>query len=404
VPQDFEDGVDRSRQIPQGNRPGSRAPRSQAPDPADGDVIRVDTRRSTARPIPTRKIRTDRPSPAPAGPGGPTGPSGTGGGGGRPPRRHRKLRLTLTIVVLVLIAWIGSLVWAGTSAWNHVAKVAAEPLSKDRPAQGSGRNYLLVGSDSREGLTKAQKKEYTTGNAAGGRTDSIMLVHLPDSGDPTLVSIPRDSYVPIRRYQDNKINAAFSFGGPSLLIDTVEQTTGLRIDGYIQVGFAGFSGVVDSLGGVRMCLPHPMNDKKAGINLPKGCQVLNGKNALGYVRARYSDPLGDLGRVQRQRQFLGALMSKAASPANVLLPWRLHRIGSAGAKGLTIDKNDSPWEVAKVLLAVRKVSQGHGQSLTIPLSDVNLQTHAGSAVKWDHDKALALFKALRTDQPLSVQP
>ncbi len=310
----------------------------------------------------------------------------------------------MTIVVVVLIAWIGSLVWAATSAWNHVAKIAAEPDYQNRPAQGSGRNYLLVGSDSREGLSKAQKKKFTTGNAAGGRTDSIMLVHLPEDGDPTLVSIPRDSYVPIRGYDDNKINASFAFGGPSLLIDTVEQNTGLRIDGYIQVGFAGFSGVVDSLGGVRMCLPEPMKDKKAGINLPQGCQVLDGKNALGFVRARYSDPMGDLGRVERQRKFLGALMGKAASPANILLPWRLHSIGKAGAKGLTIDEDDSPWEVAKVLLAVRSVAKGDGQSLTIPLSDVNLQTHAGSAVKWDEAKANALFKALRNDTPLSVKP
>ena len=305
---------------------------------------------------------------------------------------------------LVLIVWIGSLVWAGTSAWSQVTKIAAEPTVSNRPAAGSGHNYLLVGSDSRAGLTKAQKKKLATGNAAGQRTDSIMLVHLPAKGDPTLVSIPRDSYVPIRGYRDNKINASFSFGGAPLLIDTVEQTTGLRIDGYVQVGFGGFASVVDSIGGVRMCLAKPMKDKKAGINLPKGCQVLDGQNALGYVRARYSDPLGDLGRMNRQRQFLGALMGKAASPLNVLLPWRLHSLGSAGAAALTIDKNDSMTEVAKVLLAVRSVAKGQGQSLTVPISTANLQTHAGEAIKWDKTKALALFDALRNDTPLSVKP
>jgi LCP family protein required for cell wall assembly len=239
----------------------------------------------------------------------------------------------------------------------------------------------------------------------GQRTDSIMLIHLPgNGGQPTLVSIPRDSYVPIRGHNRNKINAAYSFGGAPLLIDTVEQVSGLHVDGFMEIGFGGFAKVVDSVGGVRMCLKSAMNDKKAGIRLKPGCQVLDGRNALGYVRARYSDPRGDLGRVERQRQFLGALMSKAATPANVLLPWRLHDLGTSTANTITVDKNDSMIEVAKVLLALRSISQGSGQSVTIPISDPNLHTPAGDAVKWDTAKALALFKALKNDTSLSVKP
>jgi len=184
----------------------------------------------------------------------------------------------------------------------------------------------------------------------------------------------------------------------------VEQVSGLRVDGFIEIGFGGFASVVDSLDGVDMCLKNPMNDKKAGIKLKAGCQTLDGANALGYVRARYSDPLGDFGRVQRQRQFLGALLGKAASPANVLLPWRLHSISTAGAEALTVDKDASALDVAKVMLAIRDIGRGHGISTTVPVSNPNLQTSAGSAVKWDSAKALALFNDLKLDRPLSIKP
>ncbi|HET7660962.1 MAG TPA: LCP family protein [Oryzihumus sp.] len=361
----------------------------QIPIHGDDDVVTVDTRRQRAA---------------------------AAGAGGVPPRsrrdaeapRRRKrhpVRNTLIVVLVVLVAWVGAMAWAANAAWSHVVKVPAEPTASNRPAAGSGKNYLLVGSDSRAGLTKAQRKALTTGYAQGARTDTIMLLHIPgNGGSPTLVSLPRDSFVPIPGHSRNKINAAYSYGGAKLLMDTVEQVSGLRMDGYIEIGFGGFANVVDTVGGVNICVKHAMNDKKAGINLKPGCQDMNGPTALGYVRARYSDPLGDLGRVQRQRQFLGALMKKAATPANVLLPWQLNAFGSAVASSLTVDENDSMLEVGKALWALRSISQGNGQSITMPISNPNLQTYAGSAVKWDSAKALALFKALRNDEPLTVKP
>ena len=363
----------------------------QIPLQGDDDVVTVDTRRQRPRPA------------AAATPGG-----------GVPPRANRSaprqrkrhpIRNTFIVVLVVLIAWVGALVWAANSAWSHVVKVPAEPTSANRPAAGSGKNYLLVGSDSRAGLTKAQRKAFATGYAAGGRTDTIMLLHIPGNSEkPTLVSLPRDSYVPIPGHNRNKINAAYSFGGAKLLMDTVEQVSGLRMDGYIEIGFGGFAKVVDTAGGVNICVKHAMNDKKAGINLKPGCQDMDGRVALGYVRARYSDPLGDLGRVQRQRQFLGALMKKAATPGNALLPWQLNAFGSSVASSLTVDQNDSMLEVGKALWALRGISQGNGQSITMPISNPNLPTPAGDAVKWDTTKALALFKALKNDEPLTVKP
>ena len=340
--------------------------------------------------------------------------AGAGGGGGaatapvgreepRAPRRRRRFPMVRVLVVL-LVAWLAFMAYTPWHAWKTVTKVDTTP-GGTRPAQSKGYNYLLVGSDSREGLTAAQKKEYATGNAAGRRTDSIILVHVPQSGGkPSLVSLPRDSYVPIPGKGSNKINAAFSFGGPNLLVETVEQVTDLHIDGYVEIGFAGFASVVDSVGGVDICVPFRMNDKKAGINLQKGCQVLDGRNALGYVRARYSDPRGDIGRAERQRQFLSAIMKKALTPSTVLIPTRYWSFSHASAKGLIVGEDTSMRDASRVLLAMRAVSQDKGLSLVVPIQDLNYQTNAGSSVKWDTARAKALFTDLREDKPLESPP
>ena len=371
---------------------------------SDDDVVTVDVRRGWRRPGASTGGTSGRPAARPSGrpPAPPEGPRPDRGRGG-PPSRARRARRIVGVAVLLVAVWVALIVWAGVSGWNHVHRVDAMPAAGNRPTAGSGTNYVLVGSDSRVGLTKAQRKELATGTAVGQRTDSIMLVHLPaGGGEPTLVSLPRDSYVPIPGHGSNKINASYSIGGPRLLIGTIEQVSGLHVDGYVEIGFGGFASVVDSLGGVNMCLKKPMNDKKAGINLKAGCQDLDGKNALGYVRARYSDPLGDFGRVQRQRQFLGALLAKASSPVNVILPWRLHSIATAGGGALTVGQDESAIEVAKVMMAIRDIGKGNGASVTVPVSDPNLQTAAGSAVKWDTPRAKQLFADLRNDTPLSI--
>ncbi|MDN5794483.1 MAG: LCP family protein [Intrasporangium sp.] len=323
-----------------------------------------------------------------------------------PPRtRIRKGRVILLGVVLVVVAWLAFMVWVPFNAWNNVARVDNIPDGA-RPADTSGYNYLLVGSDSREGLTKAQRKEYATGNAEGQRTDTIMLVHVSESGGkPVMISIPRDSYVPIPGYGSNKINASFSLGGPKLLTETVEQVTGIHVDGYLEIGLGGFAAVVDSLGGVDICVPRDMKDKKAGIDLKKGCQTLNGKNALGYVRSRYEDPLGDIGRAARQRQFLGALMKEAATPATVLVPWRYKGFADAVAGGITVGEETSLMDAVRILRAMRSVSNDEGLSLSVPVENLAYPTsNAGVAVKWNTAQAKALFSALKNDEPLTTPP
>ena len=355
----------------------------------DDDVYIVDTRGgATVR----NRRRVEPPATAP-----------------RPPRlraTHRRRHILILVGVLVA-AWLAFMIWVPFHAWGGVHRIDATPAGA-RPTPSEGHDYVLVGSDSREGLTAAQRKQLHTGStqtAEGKRTDSIIVVHVPSGdGKPALISLPRDSYVPIPGHDKNKINAAYSLGGPKLLVATIEQVTDLRIDGYVEIGFGGFASVVDSLGGVDICVARAMDDHKAGINLKAGCQTLNGPNALGYVRARYSDPLGDIGRVQRQRQFLGAIMKKAASPSTALIPWRYYGFATTAGAGLTVGEGTSLRDVIRVLQAMRAVSNGDGLSLTVPVSDTSMQTHVGEAVKWDSAKALALFKAIKNDEPLTVAP
>lgn len=393
---------------------------------ADDDVYTVDTRRrgrspaagrvaarggaapAAAPPVDdgTRYDEYGRPLPAAGRAAPPPPPVGPAGRGRTPrgPGRRPGGRTVLRGVLLVLALWLVFLVATPVHAWSTVSRVDDVP-SGERPAQGDGHTYLLVGSDSREGLTAEQRRRLGTGSAAGRRTDTIILVHVPSgAGKSALISIPRDSFLPIPGNGENKVNAAFAIGGPQLLVRTLEQATGVRIDGYLEIGFGGFAGVVDSLDGVDICVPRAIDDEKAHINLRAGCQTLDGTTALGYVRARYSDPQGDLGRAQRQRQFLGAVMEKAATPSTVLLPWRWWGFTHSAAEGVTIGEETGLTDAGRVALAMRGVSTDETLSLVVPVSDANASTSAGSSVLWDEEQAADLFRMLNEGTPLEEPP
>lgn len=310
---------------------------------------------------------------------------------------HRRRRIGALLALLVA-AWLAFLVITPLHAWSQVSREDVAPTD-DRPAAGVGTNFLLVGSDSRLGMTDEEKAQLSTGSDDGARTDSIILVHVPGGGGgkATMVSIPRDSYVKIPGHSRNKINAAYSIGGPKLLVDTVEQSTGVRLDGYVEIGFVGFAHLVDALGGVTIDVPFDMNDPKAGINLKKGTQELDGAQALGFVRSRYTDPEGDLGRAKRQRQFLAAIMSKAMSPATVLLPNRYWNFTHTAADSVQLGDGTSMLEVYQMLQVLRGAGSGDTVSLAVPASNLGLSTGVGLAVKWDTEKAKALFDQINAD-------
>ncbi|MGE9808890.1 LCP family protein [Janibacter sp. G1551] len=395
--------VDRTQRIPQSGAGSTRRMPAAGQRASAAGTPGPDQARSTRRPAPTNTgyrprqpqppIRDGRGQP----PRRPVAPRPVA----PPPRRGGGLRKALSIALVLVVLWGGLTAWAINAAWDSVNKVPATPDGQ-RAAEGKGRNILLVGSDSRAGLTAKERNELGTGSDTGGaRTDSIMVLHT-GSGDPTLLSIPRDSYVEIPGQGMNKINAAYSLGGPKLMASTIEHATGLHVDGFMEIGFGGFANVVDALDGVRICVKNDMQDDKAHIDLRKGCQTMDGKTALGYVRARYSDPEGDLGRVKRQRQFLGALMGKAATPANVLLPWRARSLGKAAGKALTVGEDDSMIGTARGMWALRAVAKDEGNSVTVPISNNNLATPSGSAVEWDPEESKALFQQLINDEELTV--
>jgi LCP family protein required for cell wall assembly len=310
-------------------------------------------------------------------------------------RRVRVVAFTLLIGSLLASAGIiGGAVWLDSTLHREQA-LTDYP---DRPGQGRGTNWLLVGSDSRQGLTAEQQQELATGGDIGSsRTDTILLVHVPEfrSETPaTVVSIPRDSYVPIPGHGKDKINSAFAMGGAPLLTQTVEQATGLRLDHYAEIGFSGFAGLVDALGGVTMCPTAPINDPLAGIDLPAGCQKFDGRSALGYVRTR-DTPRADLDRMVNQRQFLSALLHRAASPAVWLNPFRWYSVPRAAVGALTVDRRDHVWDLAQLGWALH----GSATAMTVPIGELT-SGDAGSVVVWNHEAAGRLFDALASDAPV----
>ncbi len=352
--------------------------------------------------------RPGYPSVRPTGPGS-RGPGDQPGGAGAPAwlRRLRRPRLSL-IVVVVLVLLIGYPVLLGLTAWKSVNRVnaLAPAHAVTDTADTPGTTYLVVGSDSRSDLSQAERKRLGTGSPTGQRTDTIMLLHVPAGSGPTvLVSVPRDSYVSIPGHGQNKINAAYAYGGAPLLIRTLEQASGVRIDEYVETGLGGFANVVDALGGVTLCPKFAMKDKDAHINLKKGCQPMDGKTALGYARARHSDPRGDLGRVERQRETLAAIAKKTLAPSTLIQPWRAFPAAKAGGGALTVDESTSPLGLAHFVLAMRAVAGGGGLSLTVPISNPDFRTPSGaSAVQWDRAQALTLFHDLKVDNTEAIKP
>ncbi|SNT26896.1 cell envelope-related function transcriptional attenuator common domain-containing protein [Rhodococcoides kyotonense] len=312
-----------------------------------------------------------------------------------PPRarkkRHWGRRFGLTFLVLLLA--LGGLVYYVDSS---LTRVDALPDYSGRVGDTPGTNWLLVGSDSRTGLTPEQEAALATGGEVGpSRTDTIIMIHIPESGGPsTMVSLPRDSYVSIPGYGQDKLNASFAFGGAPLLVQTVEEATGVHIDHYAEIGFGGFAGIVDAVGGVNVCLQNAISDPLAGIDLAAGCQDLTGSQALGFVRSR-ATALADLDRMNNQRQFMSALLSKATSPATFLNPLRLWPLVKDTASSLSVDDGDHIWNLAGLAWAMR----GDLVTTTVPVGGFE-DSDVGNVLLWDDERAPQFFGALADDRQI----
>lgn len=342
----------------------------------------------------------------------------TYGRGGHPVGRvrHRTWRRratwgVMTLALAVLAASVGTYAWADEKLDRTVNLGALS----DQPPPGKGTTYLITGSDDRRNLTPQQQKELHTGSddeGPYGNSDSMMLLHIGSDGD-TLVSLPRDSYVTIPAFSGadgvrhpattNKLNAAFSLGGGQLLAETVEYNTGIHVDHYAEIGFGGFVGLVDALGGVTLCLDRPIVDQASGADFKAGCQKLDGRQSLELVRERHQEAGQDLSRMANQQKFLTAIAHQAETPSTLLNPIRLYSALDAGIGTLSVDKNTTPYDLARMFLGLKGISSGRGHELTVPIADANYSTlNAGDAVLWNMTRAKALFRELQNDQPITI--
>lgn len=335
------------------------------------------------------------------------GGQGAVGRGSRPaPNWRRRIKWTaITLVTVLVVVSVSTYFWADSKLKREV------DLSKviDRPSEGEGTNYLIVGSDSRAGMSAEEKKELHTGSAEGKRTDSMMILHVGGNGD-TLISLPRDSDVEIptfvgsesgKTYQGTgrhvKLNAAYAEDGPELLVRTVEFNTGLRIDHYAEIGFAGFAKIVDAVGGVELDIPKAFKDTKSGADFKAGKQTLDGQQALAFVRTRYAFAGSDLDRTKNQQKFLAALASQTATPSTVMNPFKLYPVMGAGLDTLTVDKDMSLWNLASMFWAMKGVTGGDGKSMNMPISG-----STGGNLVWDKAKVKTLVEQLRNDEKVTV--
>ncbi|MEO8107711.1 MAG: LCP family protein [Actinomycetes bacterium] len=338
----------------------------------------------------------------------------TGGQDGSPIGKSRWLAwLTTALAAVVFVTSTGGWVMA-TYYDAKIGRILG--LSGLLSGDSSGPlTILIVGSDSREGLTRAEARELGTGTAdnssTGQRSDTMMLLHISgDRKSATVVSLPRDSYVTIPAHTDdsgkkqpaskNKLNAAYALGGAPLLIETVKDETGLTIDNYVEVGFAGVVNMVDALGGVDVCVPSAVDDWRSGLKLDAGKSHVDGLMGLAYVRARYIDATADIGRMERQQRFVGSMFQEATSAGVLLNPVKLNAFLGAALDSVEVDEGMSRDMLLDLAGEIEGLTPRDIRFLTVPLSNVNLATPVGSSVEWDAKKAAAVFDSIENDAPL----
>ncbi|MEV3990207.1 LCP family protein [Streptomyces sp. NPDC049837] len=361
-----------------------------------------------------RRQRTARPAePAPrpvAVPAGPATPR-------RTRFRPRGLRAIAFVGAVVVLAAAGVGWWLYKKLDENITTdlSAAEELERyerERPSAlvRGARNILLIGSDTRAGSGNAQYGR----DKGTQRSDTTILLHLAAHGrSATAVSVPRDLmvWIPSCRKRDGsrtspqfaQFNWAFERGGTACTVRTLEKLTGIRVDHHVVIDFRGFKDMVDAVGGVRVCVREPIDDPDARVNLKAGARTLNGDQALGYVRARKSLGNGsDTERMDRQQQFLGALVNKVQSNGVLLNPTRLYPVLDAATKSVTTDPGlDSLKDLYDLSRAMRSVPTEKVQFLTIPRRPYRDNPNRDELVQ---PRANSLFKRLRDDEPVVVVP
>ena len=315
-------------------------------------------------------------------------------------RRRRRILTGLGITVLVLLLLVGGGAWWLTERYagnvDRIGDVLAEIPEDSRPApasptapsvEGTPLTFLLVGSDSREATPD--------GEAPGGRSDAIMLARVTaDRSHAQVISIPRDSWVDIPGHGMNKINASYALGGPALLIQTVEQLTGVRIDHFAAIDFEGLAEVTDALGGVDVMVAETTTNE--GHTFEAGVNHITGEEARWYLGQRYGLPGGDFDRVKRQQQFIKAVMDKLISQNTFSDLGRLDAPLRAVGDSIAVDSGLGNTEMIQMAYSMRNLTQENIDFFTAPVRGIGMEGPA-SVVYLNDEAAERMWEYLRTD-------
>ncbi len=361
------------------SRPEPWRPESRGFEPLRSESRRPEPWRSA--PSAGEPLPPPRPEPAPR----PAPP------GQAPPRRRRRLR-PLRWIAVVLVLLIVLVAARAVLLWHKVEDGIGRVDALSGAADTDGETWLIVGSDARSSGGPVQDE------TEGARADSIMLLHKAPNGKAALISLPRDTYVEIPDEGGDKINAAYSYGGPELLVRTVEGLSGLTVDHYVEVGMGGVQEMVDAVDGVEVCLDYDVDDPDSGLTWDTSqgtCQTVDGTKALAYSRMRKSDPTGDIGRGLRQRAVISAVVSKAMGVQTLVNFSRQDALVDAGTGALTIDKDSGTTSLLGMLMAFRSAS-GDGLTGAPPIESLDYEPGGiGAAVLLQDTTAPDFFDKLR---------
>ncbi|HLF43421.1 MAG TPA: LCP family protein [Acidimicrobiia bacterium] len=318
----------------------------------------------------------------------------------------------MTFLVMANLVALG-LFWALNTGQNLLsgADTDEEVVDALTPPTGDALTFLVVGSDSREGLEDLAN----FGDFAGARGDVVMLVRVdPVNGEARMLSIPRDLWVDIPGQGKGKINSAYAYGGPSLMVRTIQENLGIEVNHYVEIGFVGFQEMVDELGGIHVSFPYAARDGSSGLDVEAGTEVLDGEMALAYARSRkyqeyrngswVSVDANDIGRTQRQQEVVRAILSELKTPASLASAGDLT---SALASHMTIDATLASSSIAGLAWDFRSLLMGGIEGSTLPVDGA---TVGGASVvvarEPDATQMIAAFvtgSATAVQQPLRVQ-
>jgi LCP family protein required for cell wall assembly len=299
------------------------------------------------------------------------------------------MRWTAIVVTVALVAGAGGAAWS----WKEIERRLHRTEVDLQPVTGPAMNVLVIGSDSRSGLRDPEDIKRFGRSVEGKRSDTIILAQIvPSQKRAVLIHFPRDLWVSIPGRRDAKINSAYDLG-PQTLVDTIERLSGVPINHYVEVDIKGFRNMVNSVGGIDVCLDRPLRDSVLQFRLPAGPSHLDGNTALTFVRSRHADPDGDFGRIRRQQQFLRAVVSKVGRPSVLLNPFRLNGLATAFASNVTADKELALGDLIPLARSVQRVTPEQMETFTVP-GDIG-RAGGQSVVLVDKVKAGKLFSAVR---------